>query len=226
MSKTLQFRRNTTGNLSAVTGSIGELFVDTTKKTVVVMDGSTAGGTPLATESYVTTAVSNIVDAAPGALNTLNELAAALGDDENYASTITTALGLKAPAADPTFTGLVTMGQSTETLNTKTSATGTVVHDFSTGAIWYHSSVAANFTANFTNVPTTNNRAIVVSLIIVQGASAYIPNAVQIGGSAQTLNWAGGSAPTPTANKVEIVSFSLIRTGSAWTVLGNLASYG
>tara|TARA_R110000751_G_scaffold181889_1_gene288494 strand:- start:31 stop:1047 length:1017 start_codon:yes stop_codon:yes gene_type:complete len=37
-----------------------------------------------------------IVDGAPGALNTLNELAAALGDDANYAATITTALGTKA----------------------------------------------------------------------------------------------------------------------------------
>jgi hypothetical protein len=60
-----------------------------------------------ATETYVDTAVSTLVDAAPAALNTLNELAAALGDDANYASTITTALGTKAPTADPTFTGTV-----------------------------------------------------------------------------------------------------------------------
>ena len=52
--------------------------------------------TGYATESYVTTAVSNLVDAAPSTLDTLNELAAALGDDANYAATITTALGTKA----------------------------------------------------------------------------------------------------------------------------------
>ena len=54
----------------------------------------------LATKSYADTAASNaaaaIVDSAPSALNTLNELAAALGDDANYAATITTALGEKA----------------------------------------------------------------------------------------------------------------------------------
>ena len=61
----------------------------------------------IATQSYVGTAISNLVDAAPTTLNTLNELAAALGDDANYASTISTALGLKAPLADPTFTGTV-----------------------------------------------------------------------------------------------------------------------
>jgi hypothetical protein len=49
----------------------------------------------LATETYVNTAVSNLVASAPGALNTLDELAAALNDDANFASTITTSLGSK-----------------------------------------------------------------------------------------------------------------------------------
>ena len=49
-----------------------------------------------ATETYVTNAVSALVDSAPGTLNTLNELAAALGDDPNFATTITTAIGNKA----------------------------------------------------------------------------------------------------------------------------------
>lgn len=63
--------------------------------------------TGYATETYVNTAVSNLVDSAPETLNTLNELAAALGDDANYATTISTALGLKAPIESPTFTGTV-----------------------------------------------------------------------------------------------------------------------
>jgi len=49
----------------------------------------------------------NLVDGAPLALDTLNELAAAINDDASYAATITTALGLKAPIASPTFTGTV-----------------------------------------------------------------------------------------------------------------------
>ena len=49
----------------------------------------------------------NLVDGAPAALDTLNELAAAINDDASYAATITTALGLKAPIASPTFTGTV-----------------------------------------------------------------------------------------------------------------------
>lgn len=46
---------------------------------------------------YTDSAVAALVDSAPSTLNTLNELAAALGDNENYASTITTALSNKAP---------------------------------------------------------------------------------------------------------------------------------
>jgi hypothetical protein len=55
--------------------------------------------TGYATESFVGTAISNLVDTAPATLNTLNELAAALGDDPNFATTITTALGNKADTA-------------------------------------------------------------------------------------------------------------------------------
>jgi hypothetical protein len=63
----------------------------------------------VALTSDITTAINNLVDGAPVALDTLNELAAAINDDASYASTITTALGLKAPLADPTFTGTATI---------------------------------------------------------------------------------------------------------------------
>ena len=57
--------------------------------------------------TYTDGAVANLIDSAPGALDTLNELAAAIGDDANYASTITNSLALKAPIESPTFTGTV-----------------------------------------------------------------------------------------------------------------------
>jgi len=62
-----------------------------------------------ATETYVGTEVSNLVDSSPAALDTLNELAAALGDDPNFATTVTNSIALKAPLASPSFTGNVTM---------------------------------------------------------------------------------------------------------------------
>jgi len=49
--------------------------------------------TQIATTAFVGTAVANIVDSAPEALNTLNELAAALGDDANFSTTVSTQIG-------------------------------------------------------------------------------------------------------------------------------------
>jgi RNase P/RNase MRP subunit p29 len=56
MAFAIQFRRGTTAQHSTFTGLQGEITVDTTKKTVVVHDGSTAGGIPLATASQAATA--------------------------------------------------------------------------------------------------------------------------------------------------------------------------
>lgn len=53
--------------------------------------------TSIATTAFVQAAVAALVDSSPGALDTLNELAAALGDDANFASTMTTALAGKQP---------------------------------------------------------------------------------------------------------------------------------
>ena len=53
------------------------------------------GYTPVS-PTLLTTTVNNLINAAPGALDTLGELAAALGNDANYATTITNALAAKA----------------------------------------------------------------------------------------------------------------------------------
>lgn len=77
----------------------------------------------IATRSYVDTAVSNLVDAAPGTLDTLNELAAALGDDANFSTTVTNSLALKAPLADPALTGTPTAPTAATGTNTTQIAT-------------------------------------------------------------------------------------------------------
>jgi hypothetical protein len=124
------------------------------------------------------------------------------------------------------FANIATFQQTTDVLNQKINASGTVTHNFQTGAIFYHSSVANNFTVDLTNVPTTANRTIVVPIIIAQGPSAYIANQFQIDGVFQTINWLGNVIPVGTANAVDVVGFTLIRTTSNWTVLGQLTSYG
>ena len=60
------------------------------------------------TDARADARVALIVDSAPGTLNTLNELAAALGDDANFSTTVTNSIALKAPLASPSFTGNAT----------------------------------------------------------------------------------------------------------------------
>jgi len=66
----------------------------------------------LASESYVNTQVSNLVDSAPGTLNTLNELAAALGDDASFSTTVTNSIAAKLPLAGGTLTGNLTVNST------------------------------------------------------------------------------------------------------------------
>jgi len=53
-----------------------------------------------ATQSYVDTEIANLVDSAPATLDTLNELAAALGDDANFSTTITNSIATKLAITD------------------------------------------------------------------------------------------------------------------------------
>ena len=69
--------------------------------------------TRIATTAYTDAAITALVNSAPATLDTLNELASALGDDPNYAATTTTLIGTKLPKAGGTMTGaLTTTGQT------------------------------------------------------------------------------------------------------------------
>jgi hypothetical protein len=69
MATILQLRRGTSTQHSSFTGAEGEVTIDTTKDTLVVHDGVTAGGVPLAKESTVTANRIDIYDAAGTLLN-------------------------------------------------------------------------------------------------------------------------------------------------------------
>jgi hypothetical protein len=89
----------TAASTTAVAGVSAVTYTSATKTlNIATLDGGSfdAALTNLATETYVNDAVAAIVDSSPSALNTLNELAAALGDDPSFATTVSTQLGLKA----------------------------------------------------------------------------------------------------------------------------------
>ena len=105
-----------TGTVSGITKSmVGLGSADDTADTAKPV--STAQATAIATAKAeaiadATSQVNALLTGAPAALNTLDELAAALGDDANFAATVTSNLATKAPLASPTFTGTVTVAAS------------------------------------------------------------------------------------------------------------------
>ena len=69
--------------------------------------------TRIATTAFVKAAIDATIDSAPGALDTLNELAAAIGDDANFSTTITNSIATKLPLAGGTLTGDLTLSSGT-----------------------------------------------------------------------------------------------------------------
>jgi hypothetical protein len=128
------------------------------------------------------------------------------------------------------FTGVTTnvlnVKQAVEATNSLSGATGTVAHNCAIGQIFVHSSITANFTANFTDVTIPANNATAFTLILDQSETAYVPTAVQISGQAQTVSWQGGSQPAGNPNKKDVVSFSVLNNNGTWITLGQLTSFG
>ena len=87
---------DTDGNLSAV---------GITVPTQSASDNDTSA----ASTAFVHTHIDALVDSAPGTMNTLNEIAAALNDDAAFNTTVTNAIATKAPLASPSLTGSVTI---------------------------------------------------------------------------------------------------------------------
>ncbi len=87
-------------NAVNVTGTIASSVTATTQS-------ASDNSTKVATTAYTDTAISNLVDSSPSALNTLNELAAALGDDANFSTTVTNSIATKLPLAGGTMSGAI-----------------------------------------------------------------------------------------------------------------------
>jgi predicted acyltransferase (DUF342 family) len=73
--------------------------------------------TQIATTQYVRSEISALVATAPTTLDTLNELATALNNDAAFSTTVTNAIGLKAPSASPSFTGTFLVSSADASFN-------------------------------------------------------------------------------------------------------------
>jgi len=203
--------------------------------------GAGTNTTQIATTAFVNTEVANLVDSSPSALNTLNELAAAINDDASFSTTITNSIATKLPLAGGTMTGALVVDNTLdieevkEKVTAQTSTTGTINFDFLTQAIEnYTADQTANRTINFRgdgstalNATMAVGQSMTCTLVMKEGSTAYYLNAYQIDGNAVTPKWSGGSAPSEgNASSLDSYTFTIIKTASAtFTVLATLTKF-
>ena len=96
---------------------LADIIADTDGNIVVTTQSASDNDTSAASTAYVTTAINNLIDSAPGTMNTLNEIAAAINDDADFNTTVNTAINLKAPLASPTFSGIVSLSNRAKTID-------------------------------------------------------------------------------------------------------------
>ena len=125
------------------------------------------------------------------------------------------------------FIGILKVIQTDEKFVSTTTNASLVEYDCSTAHIFNVTSMTGDFTANLTNLSVDAEYATNVTLILNQGPIAYISTGLQIDGVSQSIYWQGGSVPSGTFNKKDIVNFSILTTGTfQYLVLGQLSSFG
>lgn len=197
---------------------------------------SATNTTQLATTEFVTSAIADLSDSAPATLDTLNELAAALGDDANFSTTVTNSIAAKLPLAGGTLTGDVTFNESIsiervrEKVSISTTAvTGAQQFNAKDQAIVFHNvDATGNYSINITGDNSTLLNALLdigqvfTGVFITKyGSTAYYPTVINVDGSTPSLvRWVGGAPSAPgTANSVCAITFSVIKTGNATFVV-------
>ena len=90
----------------AITAAKLSSTLDLSGVTITVATASTGDSdTSVASTAFVQQEIAALVDSSPSALNTLNELAAAIGDDASFSTTVTNSIATKLPLAGGTLTG-------------------------------------------------------------------------------------------------------------------------
>lgn len=183
----------------------------------------------------VTSAVNGLVDSAPGALDTLKELATAIGNDPNFAATMVNELAKKAPLLSPKFTGTPetptpaasSTGLQIANMSALTTAVAAACRQFKTAVI----GVSTNLTltaAQMGNAVQFNGGAVTLALPslteVGNGASVMLRNpsatatqtiVVASSGSIVDAGTTGGSLALKPFEWAELAS-----SGTAWFVVG------
>jgi hypothetical protein len=126
-------------------------------------------------------------------------------------------------STNATISGSVISANSVQLVTALTTASGIVVHNFALSEVFYHSGIAGNFTASFTNMPTTDNREYQIRLVLNQGTTGYYASGVQINGAIQILRWS--TAPSAGSNRIEVQNIRILRANNTWFVMSTLTAF-
>ena len=184
-----------------------------------------------ATPSDITTAINNLVNGAPAALNTLNELAAAIGDNASYAASVTTALGNKVSTGSSEYIKGATVSNDTITFTRGDNSTFSVTtsdansNTYVTGASFATSTGVLTLTRNSGSVTVDlDGRYQAAGSYASTGTSITAGNGLTGGGSLaanRTINVGGGNGITVSADGV---AMSGSYTGT-FTASGDVCAY-
>ena len=216
-----------TGTVSGITKTmVGLGSADDTADTAKPV--STAQATAIATAKAeaiadATSQVNALLTGAPAALNTLDELAAALGDDANFASTVTTNLAAKAPLASPTFTGTVTVAAEgvAFTDGTQTKAGVPSITNIPTAIAAGAHTLAAGRADQF--IPLTG--AVVITLPASGYSTGQSIDFYQESGTGASFASTNSVVGTPGRNfRTTNSVVTAMKTSSGWLVFGDLSA--
>jgi hypothetical protein len=170
--------------------------------------GTPSANTDAATKAYVDTQVSNLVDAAPGALDTLNELAAAINDDASFSTTVTNSIATKVSKAGDSMTGALSMGNNKVTdLATPTASTDAVNKTYIDTLFGSTTSAATSASSAATSASSASTSA---SSALTSATSAAT-SATSAATSASSAATSASSAASSFSSLVDVTGAGLVR---------------
>lgn len=137
---------------------------------------------------------------------------------------VTSATGVNLPGQLYVTGSTVFQGSTSEVVQSTLSGTN-ITLNLNGGSVGYIASPTGDILLNVTNVPTTDDRTLSISVIVNQGTTPYEITNIYIDSLLQTIEWVDGIVPLGTASGTDVFSFTLVRTGSAWLVLGSATGF-
>jgi len=170
--------------------------------------GTPSANTDAATKSYVDTTVAAVIASAPGTLDTLDELAAALGDDPNFATTVATSIGAKVAKTGDSMTGALSLGNNKITdLATPTASTDATNKSYIDTLFGSTTSAAASATAAATSATSASTSATSAAT----SASSALTSATSAATSASSAATSATSAASTYSSVIGLTGAGIVR---------------